>query len=221
MKYLWIVSIPVALLFFEIVVGFSEVQAQPKLTEEEAARSYVGSSQCKMCHTNTKAYEKARLSFEKDHVKAFQALLGEKAKEIAKEKGLSKPPHESPECMKCHVTGYDVEKATYPRRIKPSDGLQCESCHGPASEHLNDGKALKINPADIATIDIKANISRPTEERCRSCHNSNSPTWDPERYTKTDGSKDGFDFETSYKKIAHDYPENYFEDKYKGNYPKE
>jgi hypothetical protein len=212
---------PVLLLGLVIAGSWSVVEAQPKLDPKAANWEYAGNAQCKMCHNN--AAEGAQFSTWEamDHAKAFETLKSDEAKAIAQERGLDKPPHEAPECLRCHVTGYDVAKAAPPAKIKLEDGLQCESCHGPASEHLGVAKTLKFKPEKISEIDIRASILHPSEEVCRGCHNPESPTWDPERYTKEDGTKDGFDFAESYKKIAHDYPEGHLEKKYGGAYPQD
>ncbi|MBI2877634.1 MAG: hypothetical protein HYY20_12210 [Candidatus Tectomicrobia bacterium] len=49
----------------------------------------------------------------------------------------------------------------------------------------------------------------PTEKTCTVCHNNESPSWDPNKYTVAGGKKVGFDFEQAKKKIAHPTPEEY------------
>lgn len=195
--------------------------AQPKLPPEAADWTYIGNSQCKVCHNSAKEGEQYKKWQEAKHSKAIEALKTDRAKEIAAEKGLEKPPHEAPECLKCHVTGYDVTAAAAPAKIKIEDGVQCESCHGPASEHLTLARKLKFKPEMITEIDIKATHIEPTEATCRSCHNEESPTWDTERYTLEDGTKTGFDFRQASEKINHGYPEGAMEEKYGGKYPTE
>ena len=43
---------------------------------------------------------------------------------------------------------------------------------------------------------------------CATCHNPESPTWDPKRYTLEDGTTAGFDFDQATKRIAHPIPED-------------
>ena len=38
------------------------------------------------------------------------------------------------------------------------------------------------------------------------CHNEESPTWNPEKYTRADGTKVGFDFEQAKKLTEHPNP---------------
>ena len=171
----------------------------------EDARDYVGSAKCKMCHNKAAKGAQYTKWQEMKHSKAFATLATGEALEVAKAAGLSTPPAESPECLKCHVTTYDVEKKATHAKIKPADGVQCESCHGPASLHLLYGRAAMMKKD--ATADLSKNIDRPDEKKCIECHNDKNPSWNPEKYTLEDGKKVGFDFKQAYKKIAHPNPE--------------
>lgn len=168
--------------------------------------TYIGSDQCKVCHN--KEPEGAQWSVWKKmkHAHAFEALQSDEAKKIATERGLTKPPHEAPECVKCHVTAYDVETMTVPDKIKMADGVQCESCHGPASNHVIDGRDVMFKKKTADEIDWTAHMAKAEEAECRTCHNEESPTWNPEQFTLEDGSKAGFDFEQAKKIIAHPNP---------------
>lgn len=182
-----------------VFMAFAALLASPFVWGEEA--EFVGQKDCKMCHN--KKPEGAQWTVWKSmkHANAFATLQGEKALEVAKRLGLEKPPSESEKCLRCHVTAYDVETKSVPAKIKFEDSVQCESCHGPASLHLPDGKAVMFKKDD--SVDISAHISRPTEETCLQCHNSDNPNWDPERYTAEDGKKVGFDFKWAYAQISH------------------
>lgn len=165
---------------------------------------FVGTKQCKMCHNKADEGKQYTVWKSMKHSRAYTALLGDRAREIAAERGLPAPPNESAECLKCHVTAYDAETKSLPRTVKLVEGVQCESCHGPASDHLADGKVLRM--AAESTINVLDNIVRPNAETCLKCHNDENPTWDPEKYTLPDGSKAGFNFEQAYKKIQHSNP---------------
>lgn len=184
---------------YAMAVVICALLLSPLASGDEA--QYVSQKDCKMCHN--KKPEGAQWTVWKSmkHAMAFQTLKGEKALEVAKTLGLDKPPSESEKCLRCHVTGYNVETKMAPAKIKLEDGVQCETCHGPASLHLPDAKAIMFKKDD--SIDISAHITRPAEETCLNCHNDGNPTWDPERYTTEDGKKVGFDFKSAYAKIAH------------------
>jgi hypothetical protein len=183
-----------------LVLASGFAQAQDKAAE------YVGPDQCKVCHN--KKPEGAQWTVWKTmkHAKAFESLKGEAALKIAKDKGLAKPPSESPECLKCHVTGYDAAKAAAPARIKAEDGLSCENCHGPGSLHITDAKDVVAKKKTADQVDWKAHIITVEEARCRECHNEESPTWNPEQFTSADGTKSGFDYVEAVKLIDHSNP---------------
>jgi hypothetical protein len=91
---------------------------------------YVGSSACWRCHP----YEYAKASPHR-HAQAYATL----------EKAGS---HLDPECVVCHVVGLDYEGGFVSARDTPElEGVGCEACHGPGSEHVRTGgKAMTCGP---------------------------------------------------------------------------
>jgi hypothetical protein len=162
--------------------------------------TYVSNSQCKICHNKKEEGEQWTKWKAEKHAQAFAALATDAAKAAAQKKGVSRPPAEAPECLKCHVTAFDAAKGAAPEKIMKEDGVQCETCHGPASLHTADGKKFKSGDK---SVNMAAHIIRPDEKTCVKCHNDESPTWNPEKYTLADGKKVGFDFKQAYEKIAH------------------
>ena len=61
------------------------------------------------------------------HSKAFEALLTDTANQIAKAKGFTKPASNTWECLKCHVTGYNLDATMLGEEFKIEDGVQCET----------------------------------------------------------------------------------------------
>ncbi|MBI4559508.1 MAG: cytochrome C554 [Candidatus Hydrogenedentes bacterium] len=169
---------------------------------QEAQREYMGNGACKMCHNKVPEGEQWNKWKAEKHAQAFQVLQSEEAKKVAADKGLKTAPAESPECLKCHVTGYDPEKKAAPASIKMEDGVQCESCHGPNSLHVADAKK-QMAAKDKASVDVKKNLVKPDENICKKCHNPENPTWKADRYTTASGEKTGFDFAQAYEKIKH------------------
>jgi len=174
--------------------GLSQVQAA----------DYVGSSQCKVCHNKKDEGAQYDTWKSQEHAKAFETLKSPEAIKIGQDKGLEKPPAESPECLKCHTTAYDAAAKAVPAKIKLEDAVSCEQCHGPGSDHIAAGK--KVMFQKDTSIDMAATQPEITKESCTKCHNEESPTWNPERYTLDDGTKVGFDFELAKKKIDHSNP---------------
>ena len=154
--------------------------------------TYVGNGQCKICHNKKEEGEQWTKWKAMLHAKAFETLSTDAAKAAAQKKGVAKPPAEAPECLKCHVTAFDAAKGAAPEKIVKEDGIQCESCHGPASLHTADGKKFKSGDK---TVVMSAHIvGKPDESVCKKCHNEESPT------------AKALDFKASSEKIAHSNP---------------
>lgn len=126
----------------------SDPNAIPGVT---SSATYVGSESCKQCHTD------AHATWDKSgHAHAFETLqkLGAES---------------DPQCVKCHTVGFG--KPGGYRRPMGSESLtdvSCESCHGPASEHIaryRDGKPSSfrfrpLGPGDCTTCH-QGEFSRP------------------------------------------------------------
>jgi hypothetical protein len=157
-------------------------------TAETGEHMYVGVDACKLCHKQEKKGDQYGSWQKSKHSQAYTTLASEEAKKIAEARGIGNP-QESPECLKCHVTGYGLDESMYDKKYSMEDGVGCESCHGPGKDYKN----IKIMK-DLEQA--KANgLIIPTEEVCRKCHNEESPTYKP------------FNYEERYKEIAHPRPE--------------
>ena len=152
--------------------------------------SYVGVETCGMCHKSEKMGNQLSIWQKSAHSKAFEALLTDTANQIAKAKGFTKPASKTWECLKCHVTGYNLDATMLGKKFKIEDGVQCETCHGPGSAY-KDMKIMKDKDLAVKNgLILHDNI----QEFCVTCHNSESPT-----FVK-------FDFEESWNKIKHNIP---------------
>lgn len=188
------------------------VKAQePAAVEQEAAKkkeskaqklidaskaTYVGASKCKSCHnkdTRGKVYSKWE---EMGHAHAYETLATPEAIEVGKKLGI-KEPQKAEECLSCHLTEKRVPKEKLHKRFKPNKGVQCETCHGPGSDHvktrLKEAKENKVEPGTLRDIPEHEMIL-PDEQLCRSCHNPDSPS-----FVK-------FDFDERLGKIRHLHP---------------
>ncbi len=148
-----------------------------------AQNKYVGVKKCAMCHDKM-AKGNAYAVWEKSsHAKAFETLKSKEADEIAKKKGLKKSASESPECLKCHVSG----GGSAPGAVT-TEGVTCEGCHGPASAYLTvhnkKGNEEKAKASGLV-------LSADNGKLCEKCHNSESPTFK------------GFDFKKMWPKVEH------------------
>ncbi len=183
-----------------VAVSLVMINAAPTHSQD---KEYVGVNNCKMCHNKTAEGAQYKQWTETKHSQAFDVLKTDRAVEVAKANGVDKPPHEAAQCLKCHVTSYDVETEKTHAKISMETGISCETCHGPGSEHV--AAAKKFQFSKDAAAPPPSNV-RPNQELCVTCHNTDSPTWNPERYTMADGTKTGFDFEQAFALIDHPNP---------------
>ncbi len=175
------------LLLVPLVLGYLISQETPK-------HKYVGVAVCAPCHKGEKKGKMFEIWQASKHAKAYETLKTEQAKKVAEAKGIKVPPHEAPECLKCHVTGYGAPKEAFLERFKIEDGVQCEACHGPGSDYKtlkvmqNREEAIKNGLVLVLVEDGSA------EKLCKTCHNEQSPTFK------------GFDFKKAWAEIAHPLP---------------
>ena len=114
---------------------------EPKPVEQGQPR-YVGTMFCPTCHgAATRFWESTK------HATAYETLSDQ-----FKEYNL--------DCVGCHVTGYERPGGSTVTHVDALKGVQCESCHGPASKHIEWG-------GDARYITLT-----PKESVCRGCHHS-------------------------------------------------
>ncbi len=69
-------------------------------------------------------------------------------------------------CAYCHTTGLDVDRGRW-----KDPGVQCEACHGPASDHVKLAKDAGRNPSDEELVQVRASIyATPDAQVCGQCH---------------------------------------------------
>ncbi len=175
-----------AVLFFFILAAYlvlpiSSSQAQPY--------GYEGTQVCGMCHKTEKQGKQLKIWSESKHAQAYKTLQSDKANEIAMKK-YNKKAVDSPECLKCHASGYNTDKALIGAKFKVEDGVQCETCHGPGSGY----KAMAVMKNKEESKKKGLMVHDDAAKFCKTCHNSESPTF-----------KD-FKYDEMWKKIAHSVP---------------
>lgn len=174
-----------------LVVAMLLTAAQGSATEDY---KYTGVKDCGRCHKKELIGDQLSAWKESPHAKAYETLKGDEAKRIAKAKGLTVAPHQADECLRCHATAHGLEPAQIFRKpLLVSDGVQCESCHGPGSAYRK-----KTVMADHEKA-VAAGLWEPgkDEKVCTTCHNPESPTWDAAK---------GFDHAARKAKIEHPIP---------------
>lgn len=162
--------------------------AKEDTTKEEdttkVVHKYIGNTKCKMCHnTKTKGAIWDKWASTK-HATAYATLANEESKKIAKEKSI-KDPQKDAKCLVCHVTGYGQSTGD---KYSLEEGVGCEACHGPG-EHYWSMKVMKDKK-----LALENGLVEPDEKLCATCHNKQSPTYQPMK------------FEEAYKLVEHHPP---------------
>jgi hypothetical protein len=145
---------------------------------------YVGAEKCKNCHSSPKKGDPFGKWNESLHSKAFTALASDDAKKLGATKNVAEP-QKAAECLKCHVTAFELPATVKGKKFDPSMGVQCETCHGPGSKHVDARlKAEEAEDDKIVEIPKEEIIAKPTSETCRKCHNKESPNYKPFAFNK-------------------------------------
>mgnify|MGYP000341799547 CR=1 FL=1 len=135
------------------------VETRKKLTAGDSP--FIGEAVCQTCHA-----AQHKIWFDTQHALAYEKL-----------EGVNKAF--DPDCVKCHVVGFDQSGGFFDINITGHlMGVQCESCHGAGREHAEAGGGKPL-----------ANAGWPKQKICAQCHvQKHSP---------------GFDFDRYWPKIAH------------------
>jgi hypothetical protein len=170
-----------------VSVGLAVGVATSSFAQGRDAANFAGNKACGICHKKEESGNQMAKWAEGPHAKAFEKLGSPEAKEVAKKLGID-DPQKSGKCLICHSTAYNFTEACVTEKIKPEEGVTCESCHGPGKKYM-----LKSVMEDRAKA-IEAGLIYPADKSCELCHNEKSPTWK------------GFKKEEALKKIAHPDP---------------
>jgi len=100
------------------------------------------------------------------HAKAYQVLLGERSKRIAKNLGLE-AAEKSAMCLDCHADN----SAQRHRTFQISDGVSCEACHGGAGRWIGTHIAANASHKNNIANGLYPSAN-PTDRAklCLSCH---------------------------------------------------
>ena len=176
------VGVPALALTFALaaalLVGPTRVARAQTESKTTQVPQYVGAGGCSApaCHGSVRPMtqmpiwqnEYSTWVTQDKHSRAYEALSNPVAVRMAKILGL--PAANSAEkCLACHAI--DAPQSAHATTFDISDGVSCESCHGPASEwlgpHTTAGwthdQSLKLGMFDTRDV-----VSR--TERCLECH---------------------------------------------------
>ena len=165
--------------------------------------TYVGAAKCGECHKQ--AFAKWKTT---KHAGAYESLAegrpGFEGSWVAR-------AHD-PECLSCHVTGWNPQEAypyvagflpreiaaerNEPHRFDLLKGQQCENCHGPGSGHVATFERWNKNPRSVTPAEqaaakaaVKVHLATAKRSLCIGCHDLDN---DPH-----------FDFDTYWPKVQH------------------
>ena len=169
------------------IIGLSLAITVACAAAERDPANYVGVKTCGICHKKDDVGNQLGIWEKGPHAKAFATLGTPEAKEVGKKAGVD-DPQKSGKCLKCHSTAYNFTESVATEKIKPEDGVTCESCHGPGKKYMP-----KSTMEDRAKA-IAAGMIYPATESCKLCHNPESPNFK------------GFDEKAMVEKIAHPDP---------------
>ena len=172
----------VALLFTPLVAIESRAQPLPYQSPHQTLGTVTCASS--LCHGSVKLWKDSNVlqneyltwSRMDKHARAYNILLNERSQRIARNLGLKEPAHEAKICLDCHA--HVIPEKHRGERFKITDGVTCESCHGPAEKWVK----THVEPGNSATAQHAANIDDgmyPTSDAvaraklCMSCHYGN------------------------------------------------
>lgn len=161
------------------------------INNSQTKYKFVGVNTCVgACHKTEAQGNQLDIWRSSKHAEAFTALETPFADSIAKANGYNTPASETPQCVKCHLLGKETDESEFTGSFDKSQGVQCESCHGPGSEYRKTNVMKDKNKA----LENGLIIHTDKELFCIQCHNRESPTYFE------------FDYDQMWKMIAHYKP---------------
>lgn len=145
---------------------------------KDKGQDYVGSQRCADCHSSAWAvYEKT------PHAHATETLIHPPERSDV-------PRVHDPECISCHVTGWEPQKMVPLKsgfvgmeKTPHLAGVGCENCHGPGSAHVlaEEGQTgLSEEDRNSLRIAMRLPLAK-AEQKCLECHDiDNSPAFQHE-----------------------------------------
>ena len=169
-----------------LIAPLAALNAQAQPLPYQSAHQTLGTVTCasSLCHGSVKLWKDSTVlqnefltwSRTDKHARAYNILLNERSKRIAANLGLKQPAHEAKICLDCHA--HVVPEDRRGERFKITDGVTCESCHGPAQKWVK----THVEPDNGAVAQHAKNIEDgmyPTADAvsraklCMSCHYGN------------------------------------------------
>ncbi len=149
-----------------LAAGLAALAAVPVALRAQAVKHpvYVGSRACARCHEGRAAGNQYSHWLATAHSKAWASLATPEARAMARLSGIPDEPERAPVCLGCHATAADSEPWERDAGFELEDGVQCEKCHGPGSEYMDE----QVMRDPVAAR--RAGLRRFTKRDCAVCH---------------------------------------------------
>ncbi len=149
-----------------LLAALAAVAALPASLRAQAQKQpvYVGAQVCARCHEGQAAGNQYSHWLRSAHSKAWASLATPEAKQMARLSGIPDDPQRAPICLGCHATAAEAEKWERDAGFRIEEGVQCEKCHGPGSEYMDEAVMRDHTAA------VKAGLRRFTRRDCAVCH---------------------------------------------------
>ena len=156
---------------------------------------YVGVKVCAECHSGPAAGHQFSIWRLSPHAKAYATLSMPESKEIARLSGIPEAPQTARVCLGCHATAVDAEEWEKDETFLIEEGVQCETCHGPGSEYMDE--AVMKN----RELAMEKGLRMPSANTCMVCHG-------PKGSHEAVLSGEPYEVDKALQVIAHPRPEN-------------
>jgi len=189
---------PALLLCALLLIPLSSARAQNE------PGKYIGPGSCAAtsCHGSVKPIAGSRILqneystwiLKDKHSRAYQVLTQDVGERMARILKLGTKAEEAPKCLACHALYTTEQQRGRPFSI--SEGVSCESCHGPAQGWLGQHTAKDSPEKHAKSVELHLTDTRgiiPRTEKCLECHM---------------GTKEKF---VDHEMIAAGHPDLYFE----------
>ncbi len=158
-------------------LALSGLYLLPPAAAQQPQYTGPGSCSSSACHggiqpkldTNIQQNEYSTWIVQDKHAKAFEVLGNAQSQRIARNLGLKNRADAESRCLACHALAVPAEKRA--RTFDLSEGVSCESCHGPASAWLGPHTSrgwTHERSVQLGMYDTK-DLGKRTE-KCLSCH---------------------------------------------------
>ena len=152
----------------------------PSLPAADVPARFTGSPSCSssMCHGGAGELRHQTTIWQKQdiHSRTFNTLVNARSAQIAAALKISDATTSS-RCTTCHAPFHDAPKASFLADIiKPTEGVSCESCHGPAEKWIRSHTRPDFSHRDRVLLGLRdLNHLYVRANSCVACHQSVDP----------------------------------------------